>query len=83
MLIGCVLGAPIGSIVGGYMFKHIGSIATFKLLSMVAFITCAIQIIVNFLLRRLSKNDDVKDMNSNDNVQTKDDNIKEDINLTT
>ncbi|XP_060874149.1 major facilitator superfamily domain-containing protein 6-like [Metopolophium dirhodum] len=75
------IGAPIGSIVGGYMFKHIGSIATFKLLSMVAFVTCAIQIIVNFILRRLSKNDDVKDMNTN--VQTKDDNIKEDINLTT
>ncbi|XP_016658375.1 major facilitator superfamily domain-containing protein 6-A isoform X2 [Acyrthosiphon pisum] len=71
------IGAPIGSIVGGYMFKHIGSIATFKLLSVVAFFTCAVQIIVNYILRRLSKNDDI-----NSNVQTKDDNIKEDIHLT-
>jgi len=79
MFIGCVLGGPIGSIVGGYMFKHIGSIATFKLLSVVAFSTCAVQIIVNYILRRLSKNDDVKDINSN--VQTKDDHIKGEINL--
>jgi len=77
LIIGCVLGAPIGSIVGGYMFKHIGSIASFKLLSVVSFFTCVIQIIVNYILRRLSKNDDIKS-----NFQTKDDNIKEDINLT-
>ncbi|XP_060874136.1 major facilitator superfamily domain-containing protein 6-A-like [Metopolophium dirhodum] len=69
------IGSPIGSIIGGYMFKHIGSIATFKMLSVVAFFICAIQIIVNYILRRLSKNDDI-----NSNVQTKD--IKNDINLT-
>ncbi|CAI6362092.1 unnamed protein product [Macrosiphum euphorbiae] len=74
------IGAPIGSIVGGYMFKHIGSIATFKWLSVVAFLTCAVQIIVNYILRRLSKNDDVKDINRN--VQTKNDHIKGEINLT-
>ncbi|CAI6361482.1 unnamed protein product [Macrosiphum euphorbiae] len=73
------IGGPIGSIVGGYMFKHIGSIATFKLLSVVAFSTCAVQIIVNYMIRRLSKNDDVMDINSN--VQTKDDHIKGEINL--
>ncbi|KAL4085458.1 hypothetical protein QTP88_027316 [Uroleucon formosanum] len=74
------IGAPIGSIVGGYMFKRIGSIASFKLLSIIAFFTCAIQIIVNYMLRRLSKNSDVKDIYSK--VQTKDDNIEEDIQLT-
>lgn len=79
-MIGCVSGAPIGSIVGGYMFKRIGSIASFKLLSIIAFFTCAIQIIVNYMLRRLSKNSDVKDIYSK--VQTKDDNIEEDIQLT-
>ena len=81
MLIGCVLGAPIGSIVGsGYMFKHIGSIASFKVLSVVAFFTCAVQIIVNYILKRLSKNEDAKDIYSK--VQTKDDNIEEEVNLT-
>jgi len=75
-----VLGAPIGSFVGGYMFKHIGSIASFKLLSVVAFFTCVIQIIVNYLLKRLSKNEEVKDIYSK--VETKDDNIEENIVLT-
>ncbi|XP_015372474.1 PREDICTED: uncharacterized protein LOC107167801 [Diuraphis noxia] len=74
------IGAPIGSFVGGYMFKHIGSIASFKLLSVVAFFTCVIQIIVNYILKRLSKNEDVKDIYSK--VKTKDDNIEEDITLT-
>jgi len=75
-----VLGAPIGSFVGGYMFKHIGSIASFKLLSVVAFFTCATQIIVNYLINRLSKNEDAKDIYSK--VETKDDNLEEDIILT-
>jgi len=80
MLIGYVLGAPIGSFVGGYMFKHIGSIASFKILSVAAFFTCVIQIIVNYILKRLSKNEDVKDIYNK--VETKDDNIEEDITLT-
>lgn len=80
ILIGYVLGAPIGSFVGGYMFKHIGSIDSFKLLSVVAFFTCVIQITVNYLLKRFSKNEEVKDIYSK--VETKDDNIEEDIVLT-
>ncbi|XP_022177886.1 major facilitator superfamily domain-containing protein 6-A-like [Myzus persicae] len=74
------IGAPIGSFVGGYMFKHIGSIDSFKLLSVVAFFTCVIQITVNYLLKRFSKNEEVKDIYSK--VETKDDNIEEDIVLT-
>lgn len=80
MLNDCVLGAPIGSFVGGYMFKHFGSIASFKVLSVVAFFTCVIQIIVNYILRRFSKNEDVKDIYTK--VQTKDVNIEEDVTLT-
>jgi len=80
MLIVCVLGAPIGSFVGGYMFKNIGSIASFRLLSMAAFFICVIQVISNYILKRMSKNEDVKDMYNK--VKTKDDNIDEDITLT-
>jgi len=79
-LIGYVLGAPIGSFVGGYMFKHIGSIDSFKLLSVVAFFTCVTQITVNYLINRLTINEDVKDRYSK--VETKDDNLGEDLTLT-
>jgi len=78
--IGYVLGAPIGSFVGGYMFKHIGSIDSFRLLGVVAFFTCIIQITVNYLINRLTINEDPKDIYSK--VETKDDNLEEDLTLT-
>ncbi|XP_025199984.1 major facilitator superfamily domain-containing protein 6-like [Melanaphis sacchari] len=74
------IGAPIGSFVGGYMFKHSGSIDSFKLLSVIVFFTCVIQIIVNYLINRLTINEDAKDIYSK--VETKDDNLGEDITLT-
>ncbi|XP_026806833.1 major facilitator superfamily domain-containing protein 6-B-like isoform X1 [Rhopalosiphum maidis] len=74
------IGAPIGSFVGGYMFKHIGSIDSFRLLSVVAFFTCIIQITVNYLINRLTINEDPKDIYSK--VETKDDNLEEDLTLT-
>uniref|UniRef100_A0A2S2PG69 Major facilitator superfamily domain-containing protein 6-B n=1 Tax=Schizaphis graminum TaxID=13262 RepID=A0A2S2PG69_SCHGA len=74
------IGAPIGSFVGGYMFKHIGSIDSFRLLGIVAFFTCIIQITVNYLINRLTINEDPKDIYSK--VETKDDNLEEDLTLT-
>ncbi|CAH1726834.1 unnamed protein product [Aphis gossypii] len=50
------LGTPIGSLIGGYMFKIIGSIASFKILSALAIVTCIIQIIVTRMINRFSKN---------------------------
>lgn len=38
--------------IGGYLFKRIGSIATFQLLSLVAIVTCIVQIVVNQLIKR-------------------------------
>lgn len=53
----CVSGVPIGSLVGGYMFKRIGSIDSFKILSLIAFITCVVQVVVNnYCINRYSKN---------------------------
>jgi len=75
-----ILGAPFGSIVGGYLFKTIGSIATFKILSVAAGITCVTQFVVNGLINRLAKNEDVKDVYSK--VETKDDVVDEN-NITT
>lgn len=75
-----ILGAPFGSVVGGYLFKTIGSIATFKLLSVAAGVTCVTQIVVNGLINRLAKNEDVKDVYSK--VETKGDVVDEN-NITT
>jgi len=55
-----VLGTPIGSLVGGYMFQIIGSISAFKLLSVLVLITCVVQIIVNQMINRFSKNTNIK-----------------------
>lgn len=54
-------GSPLGSLIGGYMFKSIGSINTFKILSFVALTTCLTQIVVNQSIVRWSKNKDIKD----------------------
>lgn len=75
-------GAPAGGFVGGYMFKNIGSIASFKILSLMAFITCVIQITVNFTINRFSKNKDGRSNEVYDKVKTKEsDNV--DDNTTT
>jgi len=55
-----VLGTPVGSLVGGYMFQIIGSISSFKLLSVLVLITCIVQIIVNQMINRFSKNKNIK-----------------------
>eukprot|EP00102_Acyrthosiphon_pisum_P007046 XP_003241276.1 PREDICTED: uncharacterized protein LOC100573501 [Acyrthosiphon pisum] len=54
------IGTPIGSFVGGYMFQIIGSISSFKLLSVLVLITCIVQIIVNLMINRFSKNRNIK-----------------------
>lgn len=56
-----ILGLPIGCSIGGYLFKHFGSITTFKLLSGAAFVTCMIQIMANFLMNRRTKIEEVMD----------------------
>lgn len=55
-----VLGSPVGSIIGGYMFKIIGSISSFKILSVLVLLTCIVQIIVNQMIDRFSKNRNIK-----------------------
>lgn len=65
-----------GSFVGGNMFKNIGSIESFKILTVVAFVVCVVQIIVNRLIQRFSKNDKVKDQYRK--VVTNPENIKDD-----
>lgn len=65
-----------GSFVGGNMFKSIGSIESFKILTVVAFVVCVVQIIVNQLIQRFSKNDKVKDQYRK--VVTNPENIKDD-----
>ncbi|XP_026813025.1 major facilitator superfamily domain-containing protein 6-A-like [Rhopalosiphum maidis] len=59
------IGAPIGSLSGGYLFNRFGSITSFKLLSGVALAICIIQTIVNQLINRILKNDSVKREESN------------------
>lgn len=54
-----VVGWPAGSVIGGYLFKHFGSITSLKLLSIITSIFCVIQIIVNQLAVRLFENNDV------------------------
>ncbi|VVC46193.1 Major facilitator superfamily domain,Major facilitator superfamily associated domain [Cinara cedri] len=55
----CGIGTPIGSIVGGYMFKHLGSLATFKILPIIALILCIAQMTINQLTIRGRKNANV------------------------
>jgi len=55
-----ILGTPIGSLVGGYMFQTIGSISSFKLLSVLVLITGIVQIVVNHMINRFSKNRNIK-----------------------
>jgi len=55
-----VLGSPVGSFIGGYMFKIIGSISSFKILSVLVLITCIVQIIVNQMIDRFSKKRNIK-----------------------
>lgn len=71
-----VLGLPIGSSIGGYLFNHFGSITTFKMLSGAALVTCVIQIIVNLLINRWAKIGETKDRKYS-KVEVKD-NIEED-----
>jgi MFS family permease len=54
------IGNSVGSFVGGYMFKIIGSISSFKILSVFVLITCIVQIIVNQMIDRFSKNINIK-----------------------
>lgn len=56
------------------MFKNIGSIASFKILSVVTLVACITQIAVNYLINRLSKNEDHKDIYVK--VDTKDNNVE-------
>lgn len=44
------------------MFKNIGSIASFKLLTVIAIITCISQIIINYLINYFAENKDVNDI---------------------
>ncbi|VVC36470.1 Major facilitator superfamily domain,Major facilitator superfamily associated domain [Cinara cedri] len=44
------IGAPIGSFTGGNMFKNLGSIQSFRLLTGLALVVCISQVSVNFLL---------------------------------
>lgn len=75
----CVIGGPIGSFVGGFMFKNIGSIASFKILSFIALVMFITQISINYLIDNLTKNKDNKDIYSK--VDTKDNNIEENTEL--
>lgn len=49
------IGIPLGSFVGGFMFDRFGSITSYAIVSGVAFSICIIQIIVNQLINRYSK----------------------------
>lgn len=53
------------------MFKNIGSIASFKVFGVIASVTCVTQFVFNYLMNRLSKNEDAKEIY--DKVDTKDD----------
>lgn len=76
-----VLGAPVGSFIGGNMFKNMGSIESFKILTVVALITCVVQIIVSQLMELFSKandkNDSYKKVATNDNLNNGEDNATE------
>lgn len=45
-----------GSMIGGYLFDTFGSINAFKILSLITLAICIIQIIINQLINRFSKN---------------------------
>lgn len=72
-----VLGASIGYFARDYMFKHMGSISSFKLLSVAAFFICAIQIIVNYFIQRVPEDEETKSITSQ--VGTIDDSSIEEI----
>ncbi|CAI6363529.1 unnamed protein product [Macrosiphum euphorbiae] len=59
------IGVPIGSFIGGYLFKRFGSISSFSIFSYIAFAVCVIQTIANQLITRFSKNDIIKEEVSN------------------
>lgn len=61
------------------MLKTIGSSATFLILSVMALFTCILQIIVNYLINHVFKNEVVNNDNHN-TVKTKEfDDAKEDM----
>jgi len=60
-----VLGSPIGCFVGGYLFNQFGSITSFKFLSIFVLAVCFAQTIVNQLINRFSKKNNVKGEMSN------------------
>ncbi|VVC36471.1 Major facilitator superfamily domain,Major facilitator superfamily associated domain [Cinara cedri] len=55
------VGAPVGSLTGGFMFKNLGSINSFRLLGLIAFVMFVSQTTVNYILNRLNGNEDTKD----------------------
>lgn len=67
---GFILGSPAGSISCGYLIEHIGIIASLKILCVLASITCITQVVVNYFINRLFKNE--ADKNIYINVETKD-----------
>jgi len=65
-----VLGAPVGSFVGGHIFFRFGSITSFKMLSGTALAICIIQTTVNLLMNRYSKDKNFKENASSTNGPT-------------
>jgi len=49
-----------GSFVGGFMFDRLGSITSYAIVSGVAFSICIVQMIVNQLINRYSKDTNLK-----------------------
>ena len=56
-----ILGVPIGSFIGGYLFNHFGSITSYKCISGFALAVCIYQMTIQKLINRFSKNDTVKE----------------------
>ncbi|XP_022177883.1 major facilitator superfamily domain-containing protein 6-like [Myzus persicae] len=54
-------GVPMGSFLGGFMFDRFGFIVSFKILSGAVLAICVIQITVNQLINRFSKNENVNE----------------------
>lgn len=49
------IGASLGSTVVGYTFSRLGSIMAFRLISLIAFIICMVQVIVNHFMKWSTK----------------------------